>query len=147
VGWKLPRLSPFELEVMQVLWRLGEASVREVQAALAPGRRPAYTTVQTIVARLEEKGAVRRTRKVGNATLFEAKLARAPVLGRLLDELVTLFGGSQPLVSHLMETGRLDLADLHALEEARAAAGSDDGRESADAAPVPRRSRGKRGGR
>lgn len=113
-----PRFSPFELEVLEVLWRLGEASVREVQETLAPRRRPAYTTVQTIVARLEEKGAVHRTRKVGNATLFEPALERGSVLGRLLDELVALFGGSQPLVSHLMETGRLDLADLRALEEA-----------------------------
>ena len=139
-----PRFSAFELEVMQVLWRLGEASVRDVQEQLAPGRRPAYTTVQTIVARLEEKGAVRRTRKVGNAGLFVPTLARAPVLGRLLDELVTLFGGSQPLVSHLMETGRLDLADLRALEKALAETGAPSG----DAAAVEKgkgsRGRGRR---
>jgi predicted transcriptional regulator len=132
-----PRFSPFELEVLEILWRLGEASVRDVQEALAPRRRPAYTTVQTIVARLEEKGAVRRTRKVGNAALFEPALERAPVLGRLLDELVALFGGSQPLVSHLMETGRLDLADLRALEEAM-------GEAAGEAATAPPRTPSKR---
>ena len=119
------RFSPFELEVLEVLWRRREASIRELQEALAPGRRPAYTTVQTIVARLEEKGAVRRTRKVGNAALFEPAVERAPVLGRLLDELVALFGGSQPLVSHLVESGKLDLADLRALEAARGEAARD----------------------
>ena len=140
-----PRFSAFELEVMQVLWRLGEASVRDVQETLAPGRRPAYTTVQTIVARLEEKGAVRRTRKVGNASLFAPALERAPVLGRLLDQLVALFGGSQPLVSHLVETGQLELADLRALEEARRTAGGEG--TAGPAKPPPRRGRGKGGTR
>jgi predicted transcriptional regulator len=143
-GLSTPRLSPFELEVLQQLWRLGEASVREVQEALAPRRRPAYTTVQTIVARLEEKGAVRRTRKVGNAVLYAAELARGSVAGRLLDEVVSLFGGTQPLVSHLVETGRLDLADLHALENALAAAETP--ATPPLRAPRPTRSRGRRGG-
>ena|SRR5688572_3227692 len=137
-----PRFSPFELEVLEVLWRLQEASVREVQEALAPRRRPAYTTVQTIVARLEEKGAVRRTRKVGNASLFAPALERAPVLGRLLDELVALFGGSQPLVSHLVESGRLDLADLRALDAARGEAAR--GNDGAPPSSPRRRPAGKR---
>jgi BlaI family transcriptional regulator, penicillinase repressor len=112
-----PRVSRYELEVLQVLWRLGEASVRQVQEALAPARRPAYTTVQTILGRLEEKGAVRRTRKVGNALRFTAQLSRRSAFRRLVDELVDLFGGSQPLVAHLVEVGKLGLDDLRALEE------------------------------
>jgi BlaI family transcriptional regulator, penicillinase repressor len=111
-------LSRFELEIMEILWRLGEASVREVQEAIQERRRPAYTTVQTIFARLEEKKAVRRTRKIGTALLFEPLIAREPVYRRLIDDFLGLFGGSaQPLVARLLETGQLSLEDLKALEE------------------------------
>lgn len=111
-------LSPFELEIMEILWKLGEASVREVQEAIQEQRRPAYTTVQTILSRLEEKKAVRRTRKIGNALLFEPLIAREPIYRRLIDDFLALFGGSaQPLVARLMETGQLTLEDLKALEE------------------------------
>lgn len=111
-------LSRFELEIMEILWKLGEASVRDVQEAIQERRRPAYTTVQTILARLEEKKAVRRTRKIGNALLFEPLIAREPVYRRIIDEFLGLFGGSaQPLVGRLLETGQLTLEDLKALEE------------------------------
>ena len=115
-------LSRFELEIMEILWKLGEASVRDVQEAIQERRRPAYTTVQTIFARLEEKKAVRRTRKIGNALLFEPLIAREPVYRRIIDDFLGLFGGSaQPLVARLMETGQLTLEDLKSLEERYAA--------------------------
>ncbi len=109
-------LTKFETEVMGVLWRLGEASVREVQEAIDREDRPAYTTIQTIVQRLEQKGAVRRTRKAGNAFFFEPAVTRKSVYRRLVEELLDLVGGSQPLVAHLVETGKLSLDDLKAIE-------------------------------
>src|SRR5688572_18941321 len=112
-------ITRFELEIMDILWRLGEASVREVCDALAEKKRPAYTTVQTIVQRLEQKGAVRRTRKIGNALMFEPAVTRVSAYRRAVDELLALFGGSaQPVVAHLLESGKLTLEDLKALEEA-----------------------------
>lgn len=111
-------LTKFETEVMRVLWRLGEATVREVQDAIDRADRPAYTTVQTIVQRLEQKGAVRRTRKAGNALYFEPAITRKSVYRRLVDELIDLVGGSQPLVAHLVETGKLSLDDLKTIEKA-----------------------------
>jgi predicted transcriptional regulator len=112
-------LSKFELEIMEILWKLGEASVREVQDAIHERKRPAYTTVQTIFTRLEEKKAVRRTRKIGNAYLFEPLVERTSVYRRMIDDFLSLFGGSaQPVVSHLIETGKLTLEDLKALEDA-----------------------------
>jgi BlaI family penicillinase repressor len=111
-------LSRFELEIMEILWTLGEASVREVREAIQERQRPAYTTVQTILSRLEEKNAVRRTRKIGNALLFEPLIAREPVYRRIIDDFLGLFGGSvQPLMGRLLETGQLTLEDLKALEE------------------------------
>src|SRR5437763_2168545 len=111
-------LTKFELEVMDVLWRLGEASVRQLHEAVDRGR-PAYTTIQTIVQRLEQKGAVRRTRKIGNALLFEPLITRKSAYRRIIDELLDLVGGSQPLVAHLMESGKLSLDDLKAIEKAQ----------------------------
>ncbi|HEX7418940.1 MAG TPA: BlaI/MecI/CopY family transcriptional regulator [Thermoanaerobaculia bacterium] len=115
---KTSRLTRFELEIMDVLWPLGEASVREVRDALPEDRRPAYTTVQTIVQRLEQKGAVRRSRKVGNALMFEPLITRKSAYRRLIDEFLDLFGGSaQPVVAHLIESGKLTLEDIKALEK------------------------------
>jgi predicted transcriptional regulator len=112
------KLTRFELEIMDILWRLQEASVREVCDALADRKRPAYTTVQTIVQRLESKGAVRRTRKIGNALMFEPAVTRKSAYRRVLDELLELFGGSaQPVVAQLLESGKLTLEDLKALEQ------------------------------
>jgi len=116
------QLTKFELEIMELLWRLEEASVREVMDALSEKKRPAYTTVQTIVQRLEQKGAVRRTRKIGNALMFAPVLTRASAYRRVVDELLALFGGAaQPVVAHLLESGKLTLEDLKAIEEAEGA--------------------------
>ena len=112
------KLTRLELEIMQYLWRLGEVAVREIQEAIPAAKRPAYTTVQTILSRLEEKGAIRRTRKIGNAHLFEAVLTKKNMYERLVDELLDLFGGSpEPLVSHLIDSGKLTLEDLKVAEE------------------------------
>ncbi|HEX8560475.1 MAG TPA: BlaI/MecI/CopY family transcriptional regulator [Pyrinomonadaceae bacterium] len=112
------RLTKFELEVMGALWELGSASVRELQERLPEGKRPAYTTVQTIVYRLEEKGAVRRVKKVGNAHVFEPVVTRRATVRRLFDELLGFFGGSpRTLVAQLVEAGRLTLEDLREAEE------------------------------
>ena len=112
------KLTRFELEIMDVLWRLGEASVREVRDALSEQHRPAYTTVQTIVQRLELKNAVRRTRKIGNALMFEPAVTKKTAYRRVVDELLGLFGGSaRPVVAHLLDSGKLTLEDLKALEE------------------------------
>lgn len=119
------KLTRLELEIMQYVWRLGEAAVREIQEAIPESKRPAYTTVQTILTRLEEKGAVRRTRKIGNAVLYEPAIEQKKMYQRLVDELLDLFGGSpEPLVSHLVESGKLTLEDLkHAEEQLKAAGG------------------------
>jgi len=102
---------------MSALWDLGTASVRELQEHLPEKKRPAYTTVQTIVYRLEEKGAVRRLKKIGNAHIFEPIVSRKAAHRRLIDELLDLFGGSaRPLMAHLIENGKLTLEDLRALE-------------------------------
>jgi BlaI family penicillinase repressor len=112
------KLTRFELEVMSALWELGTASsVREIQEKLPEKRRPAYTTVQTIVYRLEEKGAVRRVKKIGNAHIFEAAVTRNSAHRRLINELLDLFGGSaRPLMAHLVETGKLSLEDVREVE-------------------------------
>jgi predicted transcriptional regulator len=111
------RLTKFELEIMDALWTLGTASVREVQEHLPEKKRPAYTTVQTIVYRLEEKGAVRRVKKIGNAHVFEPAVTRKAAQRRVIDELLDVFGGSaRPLMAHLVESGRLTLEDIRELE-------------------------------
>src|SRR5215216_2448846 len=103
---------------MGALWELGSASVREVQERLPERRRPAYTTVQTIVYRLEEKGAVRRVKKVGNAHVFEPVVTRRATARRLFDELLGFFGGSpRTLMAQLVEAGHLTLGDLREAEE------------------------------
>src|SRR5262249_16400005 len=97
------RLSQFELEIMNALWELGRASVREIQELLPETRRPAYTTVQTMVYRLEQKGALQRVRKIGNAHVFEPLITRDEAHRRLINDLLNLFGGSaQPLMAHLV---------------------------------------------
>ena len=110
------RYSRFELQVLDVLWTRREASVRQVQEAL-DDRSPAYTTVQTIVLRLEAKGAVKRIGKSGNAFVFAPTVSKKSVIRRLLDELLDLVGGSpQPLVAHLLASGKLTVEDLRAIE-------------------------------
>ncbi|MBV9267311.1 MAG: BlaI/MecI/CopY family transcriptional regulator [Acidobacteriaceae bacterium] len=113
-----PRISGFELQLLEKLWDLGPCSIREIQEGLPEKERPAYTTVQTMIYRLEEKGAVRRVKKIGNAHLFQAALTRKSVYRRAIDDLLNLFGGSTaPVMSHLIETGKLTLADIKALEK------------------------------
>ena len=109
----LPRLTRLELQIMEALWTAGASSVREIQEAFPARDRPAYTTVQTMVYRLEAKGAVRRLNKIGNAHVFEAVVSRNAAQRRLIDELIDLFGGrSQPVVAHLIESGNLTMADV-----------------------------------
>lgn len=112
------KLTRFEMEIMHALWELGSASVREIQEQLPERKRPAYTTVQTIVRRLEEKGAVRQVKKIGNAFIFEPTVTRKAAHHRLIDDLLDLFGGSaRPLMAHLAEAGKLNLEDVRELEK------------------------------
>ncbi len=113
-----PKVTRFELELLEQLWKLGPASVREIQESLPAQNRPAYTTVQTIVYRLEEKKAVRRVKRIGNAHIFEATVARQDVYRRFLDDFLDLFGGPAPLMAQLVDSGKLSLADLRAAEQA-----------------------------
>ena len=111
------RLSPLELRIMEALWSRGAASVREVQEAFPEAERPAYTTVQTTMYRLETKRAIRRVKKISNAHIFEAVVSRAAAQGRLIDELLRVFGGRpQPVMAHLIEAGKLTLDDLREAE-------------------------------
>ena len=111
------KLTKFELEIMHALWELGSASVREIQEQLPEKKRPAYTTVQTIVRRLEDKGAVRKLKKIGNAVVFEPVVTRKAAHFRLINELLDLFGGSaRPLMAHLAEAGKLSLEDVREME-------------------------------
>jgi predicted transcriptional regulator len=111
-------LSKLEHQIMDALWSRGAASVREILEAFPEKGRPAYTTIQTMVYRLEEKGAIRRTTKIGNAHIFEAVISRASAQRRLIDELLAFFGGSsQPVVAHLIESGNLTLDDVKEAEQ------------------------------
>ena len=111
-------LGKLELKIMQALWERGPCSVREVQESFPPKKRPAYTTVQTIMYRLEAKGALRRAKKISNAHIFEATLSREVTHGRLIDDLLGHFGGrSQPVMAHLIESGKLTLEDIKDAEK------------------------------
>jgi BlaI family transcriptional regulator, penicillinase repressor len=113
-----PRLSKLELQIMEVLWTHGASSVREVQEHFPATKRPAYTTVQTMIYRLEAKKALKRTKKVSNAHIFEAVVSRNLAQRRLVDEFLALFGGRmQPVMAHLVETGKLTLADVQDAEK------------------------------
>ena len=102
-----PKLSKLELQILEALWAQGKASIREIQEAF-PEPRPAYTTIQTTVYRLERKNAVRRVRKISNAHIFEPLVSRSSAQHRMIDELVALFGGkSLPVVAHLIDSGKL----------------------------------------
>jgi predicted transcriptional regulator len=111
-------LSKLELQIMEALWTRGGSSVREIQEAFPEKDRPAYTTVQTMIYRLEAKKAVRRVKKIGNAHIFEAVVSRAAAQRRLIDELLSFFGGrSQPVVAHLIEAGKLTMEDVQEAEQ------------------------------
>ena len=114
-----PRLSKAETRILEQYWKLGTASVREILESLPEDERVAYTTVQTLVYRLEEKGALRKVKKIGNAQLFQPALNQSQYRGRLVRDLLDLFGGStRLLVSNLLENGDLTLRDMKALQGA-----------------------------
>ena len=114
----LPRLTRLELRIMEALWNQGASSIRQIQEAFPERDRPAYTTVQTMVYRLEGKKAIRRVKKIGNAHIFEAVISRNAAQRRLIDELLSFFGGrTQPVMAHLIESGQLTLADVQEAEQ------------------------------
>jgi BlaI family transcriptional regulator, penicillinase repressor len=107
-----------ELELLSALWKLGAGSIREIQESLPPDTRPEYTTVQTIIYRLEEKGAVRRAKKIGNAHIFEPLVTKQSAFATLIDDFIGTLGGSaEPLVAHLVETGKISSAELKQIEK------------------------------
>lgn len=109
----LPKLSKLDLQIMEALWSRGSLSIREIQEAFPERGRPAYTTVQTIVYRLEAKKALRRAKKISNAHIFEAVISRSAAQRRLIDEFLALFGGqAQPVMAHLIDSGKLTLEDV-----------------------------------
>jgi predicted transcriptional regulator len=113
-----PKLTKLELQIMNALWSSASLSIREIQEAFPEADRPAYTTIQTTVYRLESKNAVRRVKKISNAHIFEAAITRDAAQGRLVDEFLALFGGrAQPVMCHLIESGRLTLDDVKEAEE------------------------------
>jgi BlaI family penicillinase repressor len=113
-----PKLTKLELQIMETLWTRGSASIREIQEDFPEKDRPAYTTIQTTVYRLEIKKAVRRARKVGNFHIFEPAVSRDIAQRKLVDELLALFGGrTQPVMAHLIESGHLTLADVKEAEK------------------------------
>src|SRR5438477_7856929 len=114
-----PKLGKLELQIMEALWTRGPCSVREIQESFPAKKRPAYTTVQTTVYRLEAKKALRRTKKIATALIFEAAVSREAAERRLVDELLGLFGGrSLPIMAHLVESGTLTLEDVREAEQA-----------------------------
>jgi BlaI family penicillinase repressor len=114
-----PKLSKLEFQIMEALWTRGELSIREIQETFTSKRMPAYTTIQTTVYRLEAKGTVRRVKKVGNFHIFAAAVSRDAAQRRLIDDLLALFGGrSQPVMAHLIESGKLTMEDVKEAEKA-----------------------------
>jgi BlaI family penicillinase repressor len=114
-----PKLSKLEFQIMEGLWTQGELSIRDIQETFPAKHRPAYTTIQTTVYRMEAKGVVRRVKKVGNFHIFAAAVSRNAAQRRLIDDLLALFGGrSQPVMAHLIESGKLTMEDVKEAEKA-----------------------------
>ena len=114
-----PKLAKLEFQIMEILWNKGNSSIREIQESFPEKRRPAYTTIQTTVYRLEAKDIVRRVKKIGNFHVFAASISRDAAQRRLIDDLLALFGGrTQPVMAHLVESGKLSLADVKEAEKA-----------------------------
>ena len=114
-----PKLSKLEFQIMEGLWTQGELSIRDIQETFPAKHRPAYTTIQTTVYRMEAKGIVRRVKKVGNFHIFAAAISRSAAQRRLIDDLLALFGGrSQPVMAHLIESGKLTMEDVKEAEKA-----------------------------
>jgi BlaI family transcriptional regulator, penicillinase repressor len=113
------KLTRLELEIMEVLWSRGPCPIREIQEAFPKRRRPAYTTIQTTVYRLEDKKALRRVKKISHAHIFEAVISRGAAQSRLIDDLLKLFNNSlQPVMAHLIQSGKLTLDDVREAERA-----------------------------
>jgi BlaI family penicillinase repressor len=113
-----PKLTKLELQIMDALWTRRQASIRDIQEAFPELHRPAYTTIQTTVYRLEAKKAVRRVKKVGNFHIFEAAVSRSAAQRKLIDDLLAMFGGdTQPVMAHLIESGKLTLDDVREAEK------------------------------
>jgi BlaI family transcriptional regulator, penicillinase repressor len=113
-----PKLTKLELQIMETLWTRGPVSIREIQETFPVKSRPAYTTVQTTVYRLESKSAIHRVKKVGNFHIFEAAISRSAAQRKLIDDLLALFGGStQPVMARLIESGKLTLNDVKQAEK------------------------------
>jgi len=111
------KLSKLEYKIMETLWASGECSIREIQVTFPEKKRPAYTTIQTTVYRMEVKGVVRRLKKVGNFHIFAPAISRDSAQRRLMDDLLALFGGrAQPVMTHLIESGKLSLEDVKEAE-------------------------------
>ena len=114
-----PKLTKLEMQVLEAFWQKGACSVREIQEAFPEPGRPAYTTVQTVVYRLERKKALRCVKRISNANIFEAVISRKDAQRRFIDELLSLFGGRAKLVmAHLVESGELTLEDVREAEKA-----------------------------
>ena len=114
-----PTLSRLELHIMEALWTRGASSVREIHEALPQKGRPAYTSVQTMVYRLEKKGAVRCVKRISNANIFEAAITRDEAHTRLIDDLLALFDGhAKPVMARLVQSGKLTLEDVTEAEAA-----------------------------
>lgn len=123
----LPKLTKLELQIMEALWSRGKSSIREIQETFPERTRPAYTTIQTTVYRMERKKVLRRIKKIGNAHIFEAIASRHAAQRRLIDDLLSLFGGrTQPVMAHLIESGKLTLQEVREAEKTlRTLAGKD----------------------
>jgi BlaI family transcriptional regulator, penicillinase repressor len=112
-----PKLSKLEFQIMEKLWARNECSIREIQESFPAKKRPAYTTIQTTVYRMETKGIVNRTKKVGNFHVFAPAISRESAQRRLMDDILALFGGrGQPVMTHLIESGKLSMADVKEAE-------------------------------
>ena len=115
---RYPKLTKLELQIMEALWTRGACSIREIHETFPEKKRPAYTTIQTTVYRMERKKAVRCTKRISNANIFEAAVSREEAQNRLIDELISLFGGRpKPVMARLVESGKLTLDDIKEAEE------------------------------
>ena len=127
-----PKLTKLELEIMEILWTRGPCAIREIQEAFPKRNRPAYTTVQTTVYRLEGKKTLHRVKKISHAHIFEALISRTAAQSRLIDDLLALFGDRlQPVMAHLIESKRLTLNDVKEAEKALLALQEQEEREKA----------------
>src|ERR1700722_7881607 len=128
---KLPKLTKLELQIMEALWTRGPCAIREIQETFPKRNRPAYSTIQTTVYRLEAKKTLRRVKKISHAHIFEASISRGEAQGRLIDDLISLLGDRlQPVMAHLIESRKLTLEDVREAEKALLALQEEDEKEA-----------------